>query len=133
MYRKFLRELESWEDGKVKEPLLVTGARQVGKTWLIKSFCEERYDDHVYINLEEQQSIASVFEGDLDPATLLRNIGILLGRRIDSNTAIFIDEIQVRELQDHLCRKSSRCKDQPFSILFPCRESLYKENASYGS
>lgn len=97
MYRKFLRELESWEDGKVKEPLLVTGARQVGKTWLIKSFCEERYDDHVYINLEEQQSIASVFEGDLDPATLLRNIGILLGRRIDSNTAIFIDEIQVSE------------------------------------
>ena len=97
MYRKFLRELESWEDGKVKEPLLVTGARQVGKTWLIKSFCEERYDDHVYINLEEQQSIASVFEGDLDPATLLKNIGILLGRRIDSNTAIFIDEIQVSE------------------------------------
>ena len=97
MYRKFIRELEAWEDGKVKEPLLVTGARQVGKTWLIKSFCEERYDDHIYINLEEQRSIASVFEGDLDPVTLLNKIGMLLGRRIDSRTAIFIDEIQVSE------------------------------------
>lgn len=97
MYRKFLRVLESWEDGKVKEPLLITGARQVGKTWLIKSFCEERYDDYIYINLEEQKSVASVFEGDLDPETLLRNIGMLLGRKVDSKTAIFIDEIQVSE------------------------------------
>jgi len=97
MYRKFLRELESWEDGNVKEPLLVTGARQVGKTWLIKSFCEERYEDYVYLNLEEQQSIASVFDGDLDPGTLLKNIGMIIGRKIDSKTAIFIDEIQVSE------------------------------------
>ena len=65
MYRRFFRELEQWENDNTKEPLLVTGARQVGKTWLIKSFCEQTYDDYVYLNLEEQPAVASLFEGDL--------------------------------------------------------------------
>lgn len=97
MYRSFFRELEQWENDNTKEPLLVTGARQVGKTWLIKSFCEQTYDDYVYLNLEEQPAVASLFEGDLVPEQLIRNIGILLGRSITSDTAIFIDEIQQSE------------------------------------
>ena len=53
MYRKFYGVLEEWEDKKTKEPLLVAGARQVGKTWIIKKFCSERYNDHLSkVNLD---------------------------------------------------------------------------------
>ena len=97
MYRKFSKTLEEWESNSIKEPLLVVGARQVGKTWIIKDFCENRYSDYVYINLEEQSSLISAFAGDLSPKTILRNLSILLGRTIDYTTAIFIDEIQQSE------------------------------------
>ena len=48
MYRKFIEQLRIWEKNKTKEPLLVTGARQVGKTWLIKEFCKEEYVPSFY-------------------------------------------------------------------------------------
>ena len=97
MYRSFYNELESWESKNIKEPLMIIGARQVGKTWLIKNFCEERYQDYIYINLEEQRSLSSIFEGDLTPERILKNLGMLLGRNIDSKTTIVIDEIQQSE------------------------------------
>ena len=97
MYRKFYKELELWEDNQTKEPLLVVGARQVGKTWIIKNFCEKKYTDYVYLNLEEQKGITSVFEGDLTPDVILKKLGMLLGRSIDENTTIVIDEIQQSE------------------------------------
>ena len=64
MYRKFIKELEKWEGKSVQEPMLVIGARQVGKTWIIKYFCENKYKDYVYINLEEHRDLISVFEDD---------------------------------------------------------------------
>ena len=97
MYRSFYNELASWESNSIKEPLMIIGARQVGKTWLIKHFCEEHYPDYIYINLEEQRSVSSIFEKDLTPERILKNLGMLLGRQIDSNTAIVIDEIQQNE------------------------------------
>lgn len=97
MYRKFYNELEEWENKKIKEPMLIIGARQVGKTWIIKKFCEEKYDKYVYINLEEQQSIISVFDGDLTPEVILNNLSMILGKKIDSNTTIVFDEIQQSE------------------------------------
>ncbi len=97
MYRKFIKELEKWEEKSVQEPMLVIGARQVGKTWIIKYFCENKYKDYVYINLEEHRDLISVFEDDLSPETILRNLSIMLGRPIDHNTPIFIDEIQQSE------------------------------------
>ncbi len=97
MYRKFYEELSFWEDNNIKEPMLIMGARQIGKTWLIKKFCEDRYKDYVYINLEEREDIKSVFEGNLSPKTILTNIGIILGKKINTNTTIVIDEIQQSE------------------------------------
>ena len=97
MYRKFLNELEKWEENSVQEPLLVIGARQVGKTWIIKHFCENRYEDYVYINLEERSDLISIFEDSLSPDTIVRNLSIMIGRTIDHNTPIFIDEIQQSE------------------------------------
>ena len=97
MYRKFYEELEIWENSNTKEPLLIIGARQVGKTWLIKTFCEEKYKEYVYINLEERKDIASIFEGNLTPDLILKQMSMLLGRKIDYKTAIVFDEIQQSE------------------------------------
>ena len=97
MYRKFIEQLRIWEKNKTKEPLLVTGARQVGKTWLIKEFCKEEYADYVYINFEERDDYASAFEGSLSPKDILRTLSILAERKITESTAIFFDEIQLCE------------------------------------
>lgn len=97
MYRKFIKQLQLWDTNKTKEPLLVTGARQVGKTWLIKEFCRQTYSDCVYINFEEREDFASAFEGSLAPKDILRNLGILTERKINESTAIFFDEIQLCE------------------------------------
>lgn len=97
MYRKFIKILSDWEKKQIQEPMMVIGARQTGKTWLIRKFCEETYGDYVYINLEENQDLISAFDGNLDPDSVLRRIGQMTGRGIDSKTPIFIDEIQVSE------------------------------------
>ncbi len=97
MYRKFYEELTAWENNKIQEPLLVVGARQVGKTWIIKEFCENTYDDFVYINLEEQRELVSIFDNSLQPEAILKNISIFLGRQIQRDTTLVIDEIQQSE------------------------------------
>ncbi|MBQ8159165.1 MAG: ATP-binding protein [Clostridia bacterium] len=97
MYRKLIRKMEQWERESIQEPLMMTGVRQVGKTWLIREFCEQQYSDWFYANLEEQPSLQAAFEGDLDPRTILRSLSILSGRQLTEHTALFFDEIQVCE------------------------------------
>lgn len=97
MYRKFYEVIRKWERDQIQKPLMVIGVRQVGKTWLIKKFCRDVYHDYVYINLEERNDIASVFDGSLEPETILMKISQLLGRVIDEKTPVFFDEIQCCE------------------------------------
>lgn len=97
MYRKFIHELNTWENQKIKEPLMVIGARQVGKTWLIEQFCKETYQDYVYLNFEQDPMLASIFEDSIDPETIRKRIGILKGKSLGEGTAIFFDEIQKSE------------------------------------
>ena len=97
MYRKFQEVLSCWEKERTKEPLMICGARQVGKTWLIKHFCEETYSDYVYINFEENPDYSTAFDDSLSPETVLRKLGIMLGRSIGSECAIIFDEIQLCE------------------------------------
>jgi len=98
MWRKFYTDLANWEDTSCKEPLLVIGARQVGKTWLIREFCEKTYGEYVYLNLETDEEIISLFEGTIDPREIIQKLEIYLGKRITiENTAIFLDEIQKSE------------------------------------
>ena len=79
MYRKFYQTLEQWEEQQIKEPLLVVGARQVGKTWIIKEFCKNRYENYKYLNFESMKGLDSVFEESLEPETILENLEILTG------------------------------------------------------
>ena len=95
MRRLIYEELKRWEECNTKEPLLVTGARQVGKTWIIQEFCKDTYADYVYINLESQSDLISIFEQSLDPGDIIRSLEIYLNREIDpARCAIVIDEIQ---------------------------------------
>ncbi|MBQ9327180.1 MAG: ATP-binding protein [Solobacterium sp.] len=97
MDRKFLQTIGDWQRKKIKEPLMIIGARQVGKTWCIREFCRKNMPDYVYINLEERPDIASVFEGNLEPEGLLRQISQILGKRITEDIPLILDEIQVSE------------------------------------
>ena len=95
--RKIYQAMKHWEETSVQEPLMLIGVRQSGKTWIIHHFCKETYSDVFYLNLEEQPSFQSAFEGDLSPRVILQNLGILAGRTITAETAIVFDEIQVCE------------------------------------
>lgn len=95
MYRDIIDKLRDWRIEKGRLPLVVKGARQTGKTWIIEEFGRTDFNDCVTINFEKTPSAARIFEGDLDPRRIIRFLEISLGRRIvPENTLIFFDEIQ---------------------------------------
>lgn len=94
MIRRFMKTLENWNAEKKHKPLMVIGPRRTGKTWIIQAFCESACRDYVYINLEEQKDMRSIFDGNLDPDTILTGMEQMLGRKISPDTPIFLDEIQ---------------------------------------
>lgn len=98
MKRKFIKELYEWQNDNIKTPLLVIGARQIGKTYIINEFCKEVYEDYVYLNFEDIVELSSIFEYSLNPENIIKAIEILIRRKIDiEKTAIFFDEIQICE------------------------------------
>lgn len=97
MERDAYCQLVDWKRSGRRKPLLLRGARQVGKTWLLKRFGEREYDDLVYLNFEENPALAGLFEGALSPSAILRNLGLYLGRTIapGAKTLLVFDEVQV--------------------------------------
>jgi len=66
MYRKIEEELKKWKND-YKMPLMLVGARQTGKTYILEEFCKDNFDNYVYINLDKEENIAEVFEETIDP------------------------------------------------------------------
>lgn len=97
MERLFYQDLLKWKQDGHQKPMMVIGARQTGKTYLINEFCKQEYANYIYINLEKQEAICSLFDETLDPLELKKSIGLLLNRSILPDTIIFFDEIQVSE------------------------------------
>ncbi|OGF48355.1 MAG: hypothetical protein A2452_01820 [Candidatus Firestonebacteria bacterium RIFOXYC2_FULL_39_67] len=98
MKRKFIKKLVNWKEKHINTPLLLSGARQTGKTYILKEFCKNYFKDSIYINFEEQSEFVSFFESSLNPEEILGKIEIYLSRKIDvKETIIFFDEIQVSE------------------------------------
>ena len=96
MKRSLYQKLLIWKKSTRRKPLLLQGARQVGKTWLMQRFGQTEYEQFVYFNLEQQADARSLFLGDLSPDKLLHNMSLLLGQRIDAQRALIcLDEIQV--------------------------------------
>jgi uncharacterized protein len=121
MYRKFTEKLKKWSRKRGRKPLMVIGARQTGKTWIIRDFCQNTYDDYIYVNLEEQKDMQTIFDGNLDPDSIINGLELLTGRHIDAETPIFFDEIQ--ECENAITALKYFCEDQrDFRII--CAGSL---------
>lgn len=98
MKRKFYDVLMNWKAKNINTPLMVVGARQIGKTYIINEFCKNEFEDYIYINLMEKQSIVKIFEEDSDFETKVKKIELELNRKIIAEkTIVFIDEIQESE------------------------------------
>lgn len=94
MYRKVSEKFEEWKRNPDKKALLVTGARQIGKTYSIREFGKS-YDEFVEINFITQSSAAGIFSGALDADTIIMNLTAFTGKAlIPHKTLIFLDEIQ---------------------------------------
>lgn len=95
MYRKSIEYLCNWKDGKNRKPLIIRGARQVGKTWLMKKFGNTAYQDMVYINFDNNRRMKDLFSTDLDTDRILIGLELYSGKKIDPNTTLLVfDEVQ---------------------------------------
>ena len=97
MYRKIEEELTNWKKD-FKMPLMLVGARQTGKTYILDNFCKNNFNNYIYINLEKEESIREVFEETIEPKEIVEKIEIIKKVIINpTDTIIFLDEIQVSE------------------------------------
>ena len=95
MKRHAFDSLLAWKADPARKPLVLRGARQVGKTWLLQEFGREQYPKVVYVNCQRDKSVAAVFEGDLDPDRILRGLEVVAKSAVDPETTlVIIDEIQ---------------------------------------
>lgn len=95
MYRKIMSELKEWKNKKRRLPLILKGARQVGKTWILQEFGKECFEDVLYINFENAGNIGSIFEGNINPNRIIEYLSAINHKRIEpEKTLIIFDEIQ---------------------------------------
>lgn len=93
--RAVMRKLVAWKQDPRRKPLVLQGARQVGKTWLLKQLGKEEFEDIAYFNFEEQPQLKQFFEKTKDVRQILQNLALVHGRIIVPQTTLFIfDEIQ---------------------------------------
>ena len=98
MYRKVSEYLKQWKDSKYRKPLIIQGARQVGKTYAILEFGRRYYDNVAYFNFQTSKTIAATFDENISPSYLLPVLSHISGQTITrGNTLIVFDEIQLCE------------------------------------
>ena len=95
MYRYKFNELKNWKNSKDRKPLIIRGARQVGKTWLMQEFGKNEYEKCAYINFDSNIRMAELFSGDFDIERIIQGLKIESGVNIEpENTLIIFDEVQ---------------------------------------
>ncbi|MCI1751218.1 MAG: ATP-binding protein [Megasphaera cerevisiae] len=95
MYRFAIEKLYTWKKNKRRKPLIIEGARQVGKTWLMKEFGSKVYANTVYINFDSNSRMADLFASDLNTDRLIMGLELYAGHKIDAeNTLLIFDEVQ---------------------------------------
>ena len=98
MKRKILQELIDWKNKDNRAPLLLYGARQVGKTYIALEFGRDYFGNTIYLNFEDSQGLAAIFERDFDIPRILREISAKTGESIiPGQTLLIFDEIQACE------------------------------------
>ena len=95
MYRTSLEYLYKWKEKDNRKPLIIRGARQVGKTWLMKEFANKAYKSHAYINFDNNMQMKQLFLQDLNVDRLIMGLELYTGKKIvPSETLIIFDEVQ---------------------------------------
>ncbi|MCD7864595.1 MAG: ATP-binding protein [Clostridiales bacterium] len=95
MYRSAIQSLYRWKDSKYRKPLIIEGARQVGKTWLMQEFGKQAYQYTIYINFDSNTQMAELFAADLNTSRLILGFELYAGHKIDvDNTLLIFDEVQ---------------------------------------
>ena len=98
MEREIIKELINWKKSQNRKPLIVHGARQVGKTYIIKKFGKEHYENLIYVNFETNQEISSQISENIDAKYIINKLELFYGEKIlPEKTLIFFDEIQANE------------------------------------
>ena len=122
MKRKIYNELLKWKETAIDTPLMVIGARQIGKTYIINEFCKNEFENYIYINLLDNPKIVELFEQSISTEEKFTQLQWILNTNIDLNsTIIFFDEIQLSEKLisnlKYFCES-----DKPYKII--CAGSL---------
>lgn len=94
MKREALKQLYKWKENPDRKPLIIRGARQVGKTWLMKEFASEAYPQYAYINFEDNEIAKNIFQKDFDIDRILLALQLVTNITISTDTLIIFDEIQ---------------------------------------
>ena len=112
MYRIAIEKLKRWKESKNRKPLIIEGARQVGKTWLMKEFGKLYYSDTVYINFDSNSTMKELFDSDLNVERIILGLELYTGKKIDfNNTLLIFDEIQ--EVPKALSSLKYFCENAP--------------------
>lgn len=148
MYRKIMRFLENWKTSPHRKPLILQGARQVGKTYSLLEFGRIYYENVAYFNFETNPRLAETFAEDINPSYLLPILSHIAGQTIiKEKTLIVLDEVQLCERA--LTSLKYFCEDAPdyhiiaagqsagrggqsVAVLLPCRQSRYEDYVSHG-
>ena len=97
MKRFIINDLYAWRDSKRRKPLIIRGARQVGKTWILEEFGKEFEDGFLRINFDKQPEYHQFFKSTKDVHRILKNIAMASGQKITTKTLVIFDEIQACE------------------------------------
>lgn len=111
MERKILTDLCKWKESKRRKPLILRGARQVGKTWVLQEFGKRYFSDCLYVNFERQEEYRQFFQTTKDVHRILQNLSMACGKKITIDTLIIFDEIQACE--EALNTLKYFCEDAP--------------------
>lgn len=113
VFRKIFADLLDWKKNLNKKPLIIQGARQVGKTWIMQEFAQKEYKNYLYVNFERDKDVANIFENNLDPKFIIENLEIKYDKKIiEQDTLIIFDEIQ-------------ECPNALTSLKYFCEETKY--------
>lgn len=95
MYRYAIEELKKWKSRKNRKPMILEGARQVGKTWLMKEFGATEFEDVAYINFDSNSQMRELFAGDLAVERIITGLELYVGKKINAEkTLLIFDEVQ---------------------------------------
>ena len=98
MERLFEKKLIEWKNSGMNKPLMIVGARQIGKTYILEKFAKENFEQYLYFNLEKNPEIKDIFSKTIDDVKIIEQLELYIGKKIDiEKTIFFFDEVQESE------------------------------------